>query len=117
MPAKTQPSTEQLEQARDQLRAAIREGRETLKDLRAAIKEAREVAPRLVTDILTAEVTRQIEVLGVHTKKAMDDSAARVIRKFDDLFRAITGQDHATRHAGRPSIPELIADRERSGEG
>jgi DNA anti-recombination protein RmuC len=117
MPPKTSPTTEQLEQVRDQLRAEIREGRETLKDLHAAIKEARDVAPRLITDILTAEVTRQLEELGEQTKKAMDDSVARVIAKFDELFRVITGQDHATRRAGKPSIPGLIAERFTETEG
>ncbi|MGW3152726.1 hypothetical protein [Streptomyces sp. NPDC001089] len=109
MPPKAQPTVEQLEQARDQLRAEIREGRETLKDLHAAIRTAREIAPKLVTDVLTAEVSRQLEGLGEQTKKAMDDSVKRVIAKFDELFRVITGQDHASRRAGKPSIPELVA--------
>ncbi|MCQ9178576.1 hypothetical protein KMT30_05935 [Streptomyces sp. IBSBF 2953] len=111
MSQKREPTVEDLVQVRDQLRAEIREGRETLKDLRGAIKEARGVAPRIVTDLLTAEVTTQLKVLSDHTKRAMDDSVARVIAKFDDLFRAITGQDHTARRAGKPSIPDLIAQR------
>jgi hypothetical protein len=114
---KRQPTTEDLVQVRDQLRAEIREGRETLKDLRTAIKEARAVAPSIVTDLLTQEVAKQLEKLSDHTKKAMDDSVARVVAKFDELFRVITGQDHATRRTGKPSIPDLIAERYSETEG
>lgn len=116
MPQRKQLTVEQLDEVREQLRAEIREGRETLKDLHAAIKEARQVAPKLVTDILMAEVSRQLEALSEHTTKAMDDNVARVIAKFDELFRTITGQDHASRRAGNPSIPDLIAERCADGE-
>ena len=109
MAQRTQPTAEQMEQVRDQLRAEVREARGTLKDLRAAIKEAREIGPELVRGILTAEVARQLDGLGEHTKKAMDDSTSRVIAKFDELFRVITGQDHASRRAGKTSIPDAIA--------
>ncbi|MFJ4551051.1 hypothetical protein ACIP4X_17795 [Streptomyces sp. NPDC088817] len=112
---KNQPTPEDLEQVRDQLRAEIREARETLKDLRAAVKDARAVAPQIVTELLTAEVAKQLETLGEHTKKAMDDSAARVIEQFDELFKVITGQDHASRRAGKPSIPDLIQNYEGRG--
>ncbi|WP_329214912.1 Atg14 domain-containing protein [Streptomyces sp. NBC_01485] len=112
MTLKKEPTTQDLEHVRDELRAEIREGRETLKDLQAAIKEARAVAPRIVTDLLTAEVAKQLEKLSDHTKKAMDDSAARVIAKFDELFRVITGQDPESRRAGKASIPELLAQRD-----
>ncbi|MHC3474654.1 DASH complex subunit DAD2 [Streptomyces sp. 7R007] len=114
MAPKSQPTAEQLEQLRDQLRAEIREGRETLKDLHAAIKEARALAPQLVGAMLTEEVSKQLEVLSERTEKAMDHSVARVIAKFDELFRVITGQDHASRRAGKPSIPELIEDHARN---
>lgn len=112
---KEQPAPEQLEQVRDQLRAEIREARETLKDLRGAIKEARELAPELVGGLIEAEVTKGLEELGKTTKQAMRDSVARVITRFDELFDLITAQDRVTRRAGKPSIPELIEARGPAG--
>lgn len=107
MPAKI-PSVEDLEQVRDQLRAEIREARETLSDLGREIKTARTLVPLLTDDLFEAEVKKHVDELSRVTEKAMEDSVARVIAKFDDLFDLLTGQDRQSRRAGKASLPELM---------
>ncbi|MFJ6841401.1 hypothetical protein ACIQRE_01890 [Streptomyces griseoluteus] len=111
MPSRKTPTAGDLEKTREQLRAEIREARETLKDLHAATKNARQLAPALVTSVLQAEVERQLGLLGEHTERAMDESVKRVVAKFDELYAVMTGQDHATRRSGQMSIPDLLAER------
>lgn len=115
MAAKNPPQDEQLEQLRDQVRAEIREARETLKDLRREIKDARTLVPLLTDELFEAEVKKRVDELGRVTEKAMEDSVARVIAKFDVLYDTLTGQDRQSRRAGKPSIPELLDARARQG--
>lgn len=100
--------TEDLEQLRDQLRAEIRQARETLKDLRYEIRTARELVPLLTDELFEAEVAKQLKTLGEETEKAMDSSVDRVNKKFDELYNLLTAQDRHSRRAGKPSIPELL---------
>lgn len=113
MAAKNPPQTEQLEQVRDQLRAEIREARETLKDLRREIKDARTLIPLLTDELFEAEVKKHVAQLGRVTENAMEKSVARVMKKFDDLFDLLTGQDRQSRRAGKASVPELLDIRAR----
>ncbi|MEV7871473.1 hypothetical protein AB0P17_36480 [Streptomyces sp. NPDC088124] len=108
---KKQPTTEQLEQIRDQLREEIREARGTLKDLRAEIRTARRLLPELAAERISSEVATQLARLGDATTTAMEAAVNRVNAKFDELYDIITGQDHASRRAGEPSIPDLIRAR------
>lgn len=104
--AKPLTPEQQLEAVRDQLRAEIREAREVLKDLRGETKEARRLVPLLAAELFEAEVKKQVAQLGVATKKAMDESVARVIAKFDKLAALLMGEDHSQR--SKPSIPEMV---------
>ncbi|MEV0441840.1 hypothetical protein AB0I84_06015 [Streptomyces spectabilis] len=103
-----QPTAEDLTQIRDQLRAEIREARETLKDLRREIKDARTLIPLLTDELFKAEVKKQVDALGTSTVTAMDAAVERVNAKFDGLYDLLTGQDRHSRRKGRPSIPELL---------
>lgn len=105
------PSTEDLQQLRDQLRAEIREARETLKDLRYEIREARKLRDTLTDDFtqrMETEVTEQLADLGKHTRQAMEDSVTRVINNFDQVHDILLGQDPESRRSGRTPIPELL---------
>ncbi|WP_333771001.1 hypothetical protein [Streptomyces sp. IBSBF 2435] len=104
-----QPSAGDLEQLRDQLRAEIREARETLKDLRREIRDARTLVPLLTDELFEAEVKKQVGELGRVTEKAMDDAVARVFAKFDKVQALLMGEDPHSRRRGRPSIPDLLA--------
>lgn len=113
MAAKNPPQDEQWEQLRDELRSEIREARETLKDLRRETRDARTLIPLLTDELFTAEVKKHVDQLGRATEKAMDSSVARVMKKFDDLFDLLTGQDRQSRRAGKASVPELLEARAR----
>lgn len=102
------PSAQDLTQLREQLRSEIREARGTLKDLRHEIKTARELLPLLTDELFEAEVKKRVDELGRVTEKAMDDSVARVNKKFDELSDILMGQQRHQRRRGEPSIPDLI---------
>lgn len=117
----TNPSTEDLQQARDQLREEIREARGTLKDLRYEIKAARdlveatrhlaaELAHTQVRDLLEAEVTRQVTALGEETQQQMSKSTAKVIEEFDKLRDLLLGHDHVADGREQRSIPALLQE-------
>lgn len=105
---KTPPSADDLQQLRDELRAEIREARETLKDLRHEIRDARVLFPLLTDELFAAEVKRQVDALSTTTAKAMDESTARVIATFDTLRDLLLGQDRQSLRAGKASIPDLL---------
>ncbi|BBB00591.1 hypothetical protein RVR_10590 [Actinacidiphila reveromycinica] len=105
------PHLDDLEQVRDQLRAEIREARETLTDLRREIRDARELVPLLTDELFTAEVKKQVDELGAATAQAMEDASDRVIARFDRLADTLLGRDHTSRRRGRTSIPDLVARR------
>lgn len=107
----TQPSIEDLQTIRDQLREEIREARGTLKDLRREIKTARELVPLLTDELFEAEVKKQVDALAKETAKAMDRAVDRVFTKFDELQALIMGEDRQSRRKGRPSIPEHLQAR------
>lgn len=100
--------TEDLSELRDQLRAEIREARETLKDLRREIRDARTLVPLLTDELFTAEVEKQVDALGKVTDQAMRRSVEKVIKSFDDLAATLLGEDRASRRKGKTPLPELF---------
>ncbi|MFI6274288.1 hypothetical protein [Streptomyces sp. NPDC050988] len=106
-----QPSPEELQKIRDELREEIREARGTLKDLRREIKTARELVPLLTDELFEAEVKKQVDALGTATEAAMDQAVKRVFAKFDQLQAVATGEDRHSRRRGQPSIPDLLRAR------
>jgi uncharacterized membrane protein len=100
--------TEDLQQLRDQLRAEIREARETLKDLRRETRDARTLIPLLTDELFTAEVKKQVDALAKVTDQAMRSSVEKVTKSFDDLADTLTGQDRASRRKGKTPLPELF---------
>ncbi|MFJ8140632.1 hypothetical protein [Streptomyces sp. NPDC096013] len=113
--------TEDLQQLRDQLRAEIREARETLKDLRYEGKAARdlvgatrqlvaELAETQVREVLADEVTRQLADLGKETERQMGLNAAKVMAEFDKLRDLLLGREHVATGREGASIPELLED-------
>ncbi|MFM9589715.1 hypothetical protein ACKI1J_15680 [Streptomyces scabiei] len=115
------PTVEDLQQAREQLREEISEARGTLKDLRHEIKEARQLvasaqglaatlAETTVRPAIEAEVTAQVEALGEVTRTQMEKAATRVIAEFDKLRDILLGNERAADEPGKRSIPELLHD-------
>ncbi|TQE35458.1 hypothetical protein [Streptomyces ipomoeae] len=117
----SQPTAEDLQTIRQQLREELREARGTLKDLHREIKAARELADatrELVThlaqeevkQVVEAEVTKQLETLGNATKEQMGKSVAKVTAEFDKLRALLLGEERATDGREERSIPELLQD-------
>lgn len=107
------PTTDDLAKTREQLQTEIREARETLKDLRYEIKTARELIPLLTDELFEAEVKKHVDALGKETQKAMDATAQKITREFDQLADMLMGRTPTDRRRGHPSIPELVEQQER----
>jgi hypothetical protein len=96
----------------DQLAEVSVEARTLLRDIYVAMKEARKVIKELnvaVEQTVAANVTQEVEramkagldELGIATRKAMDDSVAKVSREFDALTELMmTGNKHGRSQDG-----------------
>lgn len=115
------PTAEDLQQTREQLREEISDARGTLKDLRHEIREARQLiatAKALATTLaddtvrpaIEAAVTEQVEALGKVTKEQMEKAATKVIAEFDRLRDILLGNEPAADGREERSIPELLQD-------
>jgi Mg2+ and Co2+ transporter CorA len=116
-----QPTTDELQHLRDQLRAEVSEARGTLKDLHREIREARTLvaasrdliatlARDRVQAIIEAEVTEQVEALGKVTEQQMRKSSSKVIAEFDKLRDLLLGHERVADGREERSIPELLQD-------
>lgn len=117
----TELPIEDLHKTRAQLREEIREARGVLKDLRYEIKNARdlaattrqlatELAQTQIKDILEAEVTKQVGILGEKTSEAMRKSVDKVNSEFDRLRDLLLGHERVADGREDRSIPELLQD-------
>lgn len=99
---------EDLQELREQLRAEIREARETLKDLRREIRDARTLVPLLTDELFEAEVQKQVDALAKVNEDAMRRSVEKITSAFDELAATLMGEDRASRRRGRVPLPELF---------
>ncbi|WP_066373936.1 hypothetical protein [Herbidospora mongoliensis] len=105
----------------EELRAAIREGHELLKDLRTAHKDLRTLQAEVVGLIdgipakvdarIVAAVTKGLETLGDQTKQAMEKNVEKVAREFDRLQEIFTGTDPQSRREGKASLENMLIER------
>lgn len=116
-----QPTTEELAQLRDQLRAEVSEARGTLKDLHREVREARQViagakdlvaslAKDAVIDAIQTAVTEQMATLTKVTEQQMRKSCQQVIDEFDKLRDILLGHQRVADGLEERSIPELLQD-------
>lgn len=110
--------TTKAEAAADQLRAETRIAHEALKDLRALIREGNELVDRItaaaevaVDERVVPVVTAKLEELGAQTRKAMDESVAKVGTEFERLERILLGEEKRDRKLGRESLRTRIETR------
>lgn len=103
-----EPTTEDLQRLREQLREEIREAHGVLSDLRREIREARELVPLLTDDLFTAEVKNQLDQLAEVTAEAMQRSVAKITKNFDDLADTLMGKDRTSRRKGHVPLPDLF---------
>lgn len=94
-----------------ELRELIREAHGLLKDMRVerrAIEQLLDGIPYKVDERIEHAVKVGLEKLGEKTRKAMDDSVAKVGREFDRLESIFTGTEPADRRAGKPPLEDLL---------
>lgn len=82
-----------LDKDKEELRALIREANEAKADLKALTKEVRELVSTSMGEVMTAELKRILNEMGVATRIAMDQAVAKVGKEFDKLERLFLGKD------------------------
>jgi predicted transcriptional regulator len=108
---------DRLEAALGECREMIREAHAATKDLRAAVREAKQEVRDLTTDEvaarLHAEVSRQLEELGERTREAITAATQKVISEFDRFGESLLGKEaywqkaSGRRSAARPDTDVL----------
>ena len=96
------------------LKVAVREAHEALKDLRHVIKEAREVikaveaaANEEVADRVMPIIEGTLGGLGVAIDEAIVESEKRIYARFDKVADLLLGEDQATKRRGEPSLMDM----------
>lgn len=104
--AAAEEAARKAQEAARELRETMAEAQDVSKSIRAGETRLRRLAENEVSEILEAEVTRQVGMLGEKTEEQMHRSVAKVSREFDKLEKAFLGEE---REDGRPSIRDLVA--------
>lgn len=95
---------------RDDLRDAVREAREALKDLRAERKRWQPL-PDQVYGRIDQAVAQGLKEYETALETAIKTGTEAVFRRFDQISAILLGEDSQSRRAGDPSIPGLMRDR------
>lgn len=77
---------------KDELRQLIREANEAKADLKALTKEVRELVSTTMGEVMTTELKRQLNEMGVATRIAMDKAVKKVGDEFNKLERIFLGK-------------------------
>jgi hypothetical protein len=97
----------------EELRQAVREAHEVLKDLRAALREAQAWEQgRLAQDVIDDRI-RQAVITGLKQYDIAITSAIKIAsdgvqQRFSELEALFLGEDRKSRRKGKPSLPQLI---------
>jgi len=88
---------DRLEAAVGECREMIREAHAATKDLRTAVREAKKEMSALARDEVAAqvqaEVSRQLEELGMRTSEAISAATQKVIAEFDRFGESLLGKE------------------------
>jgi HSP90 family molecular chaperone len=93
-----------IEQHKEELRKLIREANEAKADLKALTKEVQEIVSTQMGEIVTNELKRQLNEMGVATRIAMDQAVKKVNDEFAKLERLFLGKEND----GNPTLESLI---------
>jgi hypothetical protein len=92
----------------EEIREAVREGRELLKDLKVERQKIEALLNVGAHDMVDRAMARAVATLGASAKEAMDQSVKKIYLNFDRLEATLLGTTSRDRRSGEPSIPELI---------
>lgn len=93
---------DKADKALGELREEIRRAHEVIKDLRACLKEAREYVNGAARELVTREITRELEPLPVQTRKAIDGAELAINARFDRLCAILMGEED-----GGPTLADI----------
>lgn len=80
--------TSNIDDEIERLAEAIKRAHETMRDLKTARKELDEYIAE-IREIMSKEVTRQVEQLGSVTTQSIDDCELRIMKRFESLEKLI----------------------------
>jgi phage protein D len=119
---------DRLEAAISECREMVREAHAATKDLRAAVREAKQELRDLAKDEVAAqirlEVSRQLDDLGERTSEAITAATQKVIAEFDRFGESLLGKEtywqkaSGRRSAARPDtdvVPPGVLPTEEDG--
>lgn len=98
-------------QAAQDLREAVREAHEALKDLRAerrAVQELLDGLPAKVDARIEHQLAQGLDALGRETRKAIDAATEKVTAEFDHLADILMGRTAQDRRQGLQPLDDLI---------
>lgn len=106
---------DRLEAAVGECREMIREAHAATKDLRTAVREAKKEMSALARDEVAAqvqaEVSRQLEELGIRTSEAISAATQKVIAEFDRFGESLLGKEtYWQKASGRRAAPRPDTD-------
>jgi len=106
---------DRLEVAVGECREMIREAHAATKDLRTAVREAKKEMSALARDEVAAqvqaEVSRQLEELGMRTSEAISAATQKVIAEFDRFGESLLGKEtYWQKASGRRAAPRPDTD-------
>jgi Sec-independent protein translocase protein TatA len=106
---------DRLEAAVGECREMIREAHAATKDLRTAVREAKKEMSALARDEVAAqvqaEVSQQLEDLGMRTSEAISAATQKVIAEFDRFGESLLGKEiYWQKASGRRAAPRPDAD-------
>lgn len=100
------------------LKEATREAHEALKDLnvmiqmaKATVKELNACVEEALSDGIDKQVKQGLDEYKASLSAAIDGATEAVYKRFDLIADILTGEDKASKRAGKPSIPDLVRRR------
>ncbi len=108
----TDPLLDEYINTLTQMRTAIREAHEVLKDMRAERKAVetllRDGAAETVDGRIEAVLVPKLEEMTRTVKKAMADSVNQVTKEFKRIEEILLGTDPKSRRQDKPSVEQMI---------
>lgn len=101
-------------EAEERLKGLVTEARGVLRDLREEKQRVIKYIETKPRELVAAEVTKQLEVMGRQTEAAMEASVKKVFAEFDKLQKILLGQKN---NNGEKDLFELAQEKVNRDKG
>lgn len=99
---------EKLETTMAEIKDLIRSGHELLQALKEEHRKIRRYVPMQVTNAIKREMDKQVPPALADLGQHIDTAKAAILKKFDEIFDTLMGDDPASRKNGLRPLPDLI---------